>query len=61
MRRYGGGAPPHVNPRSRRLDAARVDYALVARDLAVDAADIDEARAHRFGSDHAPLWLTLRP
>jgi exodeoxyribonuclease III len=48
------------NKWSRRLDAARVDYALVSRSLAVEAADIDEARAHRFGSDHAPLWLTLR-
>jgi exodeoxyribonuclease-3 len=49
------------NKSARRLDAARVDYALVSESLmpAVREADIDEAREHRFGSDHAPLWLTL--
>ena len=49
------------NNHARRLDAARVDYALVSRALDVEAADIDETRAHRFGSDHAPLWLELCP
>jgi len=49
------------NNHARRLDAARVDYALVSRALDVEAADIDETRAHRFASDHAPLWLELRP
>ena len=47
------------NNHARRLDAARVDYALVSRSLDVRAADIDETRAHRFGSDHAPLWIEL--
>jgi exodeoxyribonuclease III len=48
------------NKWARRLDAARVDYALVSRALEVEAADIDQERAHRFGSDHAPLWVRLR-
>jgi exodeoxyribonuclease III len=50
------------NKWSRRLDAARVDYALVSRPLFDDLVDvdIDEAKEHRFGSDHAPLWLTLK-
>lgn len=47
------------NQHARRLDAARVDYALVSRTLTVTAADIDETRAHRFGSDHAPLWISI--
>jgi exodeoxyribonuclease III len=47
------------NKSARRLDAARVDYALVSRSLDVRVADIDETRAHRFGSDHAPLWIEL--
>ena len=47
------------NKWARRLDAARVDYALVSRTLEVRAADIDETRAHRFGSDHAPLWIDV--
>jgi len=47
------------NKWARRLDAARVDYALVSRALDVVAADIDEERAHRFGSDHAPLWIEV--
>jgi exodeoxyribonuclease III len=48
------------NPRSRSLDAARVDYALISRALAdrVVAADIEEDA--RRPSDHAPIWLTLR-
>lgn len=48
------------NPRSRRLDAARVDYALVSRSLRdrVIAADIEEDA--REPSDHAPIWLQLR-
>jgi exodeoxyribonuclease-3 len=50
------------NKSARRLDAARVDYALVSRALADDVVgcDIVDDRAARFGSDHAPLWLTLR-
>ena len=47
------------NKWARRLDAARVDYALVSRALEVGAADIDDERAHRFGSDHAPLWIDV--
>ena len=47
------------NRHARRLDAARVDYALVSRALDVTGADIDETRAHRFGSDHAPLWIEI--
>jgi exodeoxyribonuclease III len=48
------------NPRSRQLDAARVDYALISRSLwdRVVAADIEEHA--RDPSDHAPIWLTLR-
>lgn len=44
-----------------RLDAARVDFALVSRGLAprVTEADIDEEKANRFGSDHAPLWIEV--
>ena len=50
------------NKRARRLDAARVDYALVSRRLLSDVteADIDQDRAARWKSDHAPLWLTVR-
>jgi exodeoxyribonuclease III len=50
------------NKRARRLDAARVDYALVSRRLLphVTEADIDEDRAARWKSDHAPLWLSVR-
>jgi exodeoxyribonuclease III len=45
-----------------RLDAARVDYALVSRSLlpAVASATIMQEQALRFGSDHAPITLTLR-
>lgn len=47
------------NARSRRLDAARVDYMLVSEELLprVEEAGILEERA---GSDHAPLTLRLR-
>ena len=51
------------NPRARagRLDAARVDFALVSHSLApyVAEADIDDSPEARDGSDHAPLWITL--
>jgi exodeoxyribonuclease-3 len=51
------------NPRARtgRLDAARVDFALVSDSLVpyVAEADIDDAPEARDGSDHAPLWITL--
>lgn len=44
-----------------RLDAARVDYALVSRPLAgrVTDATIDEEKANRFGTDHAPIAIEL--
>lgn len=44
---------------AEKLDAARVDYALVSRALmpGVFEADIDERPASRFASDHAPLSL----
>ena len=44
-----------------RVDGARVDYALVSKDLAarVTEADIDESRANTVGTDHAPLWIAL--
>ena len=44
------------------LDAARVDFALVSQTLLdrVIDADILDALEHRFGSDHAPLSLSLR-
>jgi exodeoxyribonuclease III len=52
------------NPRTPkdRMDAARVDFALVSAGLAnrVDAADIDESAQARFPSDHAPITLQLR-
>jgi exodeoxyribonuclease-3 len=44
-----------------RLDAARVDYALISRSLlprVVDAS-IEQDRVLRFGSDHAPVRLSL--
>jgi exodeoxyribonuclease-3 len=46
---------------ARRLDAARVDFALVSRSLLprVQEADIDERPEARLKSDHAPLWVTL--
>ena len=50
------------NPRSRhRLDAARVDFALLTRGLLprLTAAGIDADPAMRPGSDHAPLWIEL--
>jgi exodeoxyribonuclease III len=49
------------NPRARfRLDAARVDYALLSRALLpyVENVGIDAEVASRPGSDHAPLWVT---
>ncbi|HEX4462014.1 MAG TPA: endonuclease/exonuclease/phosphatase family protein [Polyangia bacterium] len=50
------------NRRARKLDAARVDYALVSDTLVdrVIAADIDDAPAQRGASDHAPIWIRLR-
>lgn len=50
------------NPRSRhRLDAARVDFALLSRGLVprLGGAGIDADPAIRSGSDHAPLWIEL--
>ena len=50
------GAPPG------RLDAARVDFALVSRSLLtrVESADILDSSSDRWLSDHAPLTLRLR-
>jgi exodeoxyribonuclease-3 len=50
------------NDRSRILDAARVDYALVSRSMLprIVSADIDERREARFASDHAPLCVEWR-
>ncbi|HEY2396800.1 MAG TPA: exodeoxyribonuclease III [Rudaea sp.] len=47
--------------RGDRLDAARVDFALVSRSLMprVTNADIDQERSARGRSDHAPLWIDL--
>ena len=47
---------------ARRLDAARVDFALVSATLLprVVEADIREAPEDRWLSDHAPLTLVLR-
>jgi exodeoxyribonuclease-3 len=47
--------------RRGRLDAARVDYALVAQELRgrIVATGIEQEQALRLGSDHAPLWLEL--
>ena len=49
------------NRRSRTLDAARVDFTLVSRGLVerVESAGIRAEKALRFGSDHAPHWVTL--
>lgn len=50
------------NPRSRhRLDAARVDFALLSRALLPRLSDagIDADPDARPGSDHAPLWIDL--
>jgi exodeoxyribonuclease-3 len=46
-----------------RVDGARVDYALVSPSLASRVADagIDESRANTVGTDHAPLWIEVRP
>jgi len=50
------------NRRSRRFDAARVDYVLVSRSLltSVVAATIDDDPALRPGSDHAPVAIELK-
>jgi exodeoxyribonuclease-3 len=50
-----------VAARYGRLDAARVDYALVSRTLATDVtrADIQQDQALHLGSDHAPITLEL--
>jgi exodeoxyribonuclease III len=64
----------HVNPEARRytwfnrqappgkLDAARVDFALLSAPLLdrVVEADILDGPKHLAGSDHAPLSVTLR-
>lgn len=49
------------NPRSRRLDAARVDYALLSRSRLkrVRSATIDESLRDDLGSDHVPLHIEL--
>ena len=46
-----------VAARYRRLDAARVDFALVSRSLRDDIASIDisEDQVFALGSDHAPV------
>jgi exodeoxyribonuclease-3 len=50
------------NDRSRILDAARVDYALVSRSMLprIISADIDERKEARFASDHGPLSVEWR-
>ncbi|HMJ55506.1 MAG TPA: exodeoxyribonuclease III [Polyangiaceae bacterium] len=47
--------------RPGKLDAARVDFALVSPGLVprVVQASVDESVEHRFGSDHAPLSLSV--
>jgi exodeoxyribonuclease III len=47
--------------RSQRLDAARVDFALLSTELlpAVVSAGIHDDQAMSLGSDHAPLWVEL--
>lgn len=44
-----------------RLDAARVDYALISRSLLPGVLEIEAPQdpAARFGSDHAPVYLKL--
>jgi exodeoxyribonuclease III len=46
--------------RSRTLDAARVDFALVSSTLLPNVVDADIREDERFGSDHAPITLELR-
>ncbi|MDB4995925.1 MAG: Exodeoxyribonuclease [Myxococcaceae bacterium] len=48
--------------RPPKLDAARVDFALVSEALVprVVVADIHDAEEQRHGSDHAPLFVRLR-
>lgn len=50
-----------VAARYGRLDAARVDYALVSRSLApnVQAAEVMQEHAFSLGSDHAPISIEL--
>lgn len=52
----------HRRAHEGRLDAARVDYALVSRSMMprVELAEIDTREGARFGSDHAPLGLVWR-
>jgi exodeoxyribonuclease-3 len=63
-RHPGRRAHTWFNPRARggRLDAARVDFALVSRALAPAVLDagIDESPAARPGSDHAPIHLVVQ-
>lgn len=49
------------NPRSRRLDAARVDFALLSRSRLDDvrSATIAEYPIQELGSDHAPLTVEV--
>jgi exodeoxyribonuclease III len=51
-----------VAARYGRLDAARVDYALVSKSLlpTVASATVVQEQALRLGSDHAPITLTLQ-
>lgn len=44
-----------------RLDAARVDYALVSKKILprVSAAEIHDAPEARFSSDHAPITIDV--
>lgn len=50
-----------VAARYGRIDAARVDFALISKPLLdrVESADIAQEQALQHGSDHAPLSLTL--
>jgi exodeoxyribonuclease III len=51
-----------VAARYGRLDAARVDYALLSRPLLerVEKAEVAQEQALALGSDHAPVRLTLQ-
>jgi exodeoxyribonuclease III len=46
--------------RSRTLDAARVDFALVSSALLSRVTEADIREHDRFGSDHAPITLAMR-
>lgn len=50
------------NRSARKLDAARVDFTLVSRSLVdeVETVGVHADPALRFGSDHAPHWVSLR-